>query len=106
MTTALTTIIMKELTQTVPPVHWREALETWLNTLSSPRTRKAYERAVREAMEALGVGYVANLTPPVLAQPAGRRPPAKAQSSDRQPQAGRPAVFPELLSADRPDPAE
>jgi site-specific recombinase XerD len=44
------------------------ALETFLNTLSSPRTQKAYERAVTEAMEAMGVDMLAELTPPMLAE--------------------------------------
>ena len=56
---------------TIPFVDWREALETVLNTLSSPRTAKAYQRAVREAMEALGVDYMADVTPPMLAQYRG-----------------------------------
>ena len=41
----------------VPLVKWEEALQTFLNTLGSPRTAKVYQRAVKEAMEALGVEY-------------------------------------------------
>jgi site-specific recombinase XerD len=52
---------------TTPCVDWQEALATFLNTLSSPRTAKAYQRAVVEAMETLSVDYVADLTPPDLA---------------------------------------
>jgi integrase/recombinase XerD len=48
-------------------VNWQTALETFLNTLSSPRTQKAYERAVTEAMRAMGMQCVADLTPPMLA---------------------------------------
>jgi len=51
---------------------WQTALDTCLNTLSSPRTEKAYERAVTEAMGAMGVDLVADFTPPMLAEyPAG-----------------------------------
>ncbi len=31
-------------------VDWSTALKTFLDTLSSPRTRRTYERAVTEAM--------------------------------------------------------
>ena len=56
------------LTQdTTPIIDWQEALTTFLNILSSPRTAKAYQRAVVEAMEALGVEHVAGITPPMLA---------------------------------------
>jgi hypothetical protein len=55
----------------VPLVSWREALDTFLNTLSSPRTAKAYRRAVIDAMEALEVDYVIDVTPPMLAQYRG-----------------------------------
>jgi len=40
------------LVTAAPSVDWQTALETFLNTLSSPRTQRAYEGAVREAMEA------------------------------------------------------
>ncbi len=30
---------------TIPLVRWEEALHTFLNTLGSPRTEKAYQRA-------------------------------------------------------------
>lgn len=56
---------------TIPPVEWREALDTFLNTLSSPRTAQVYHRAVIEAMEAVGVNYVADITAPMLAQYRG-----------------------------------
>ena len=56
---------------TIPRVEWRQALDTFLNTLSSPRTAQAYQRAVIEAMDAIGVEYVADLTPPDLAQYRG-----------------------------------
>jgi hypothetical protein len=52
----------------IPLVDWREALTTFLNTLSSPRTARAYQRAVMEAMGALVVDYVADITLPILAQ--------------------------------------
>jgi len=55
------------LQDTTSLVDWQGALTTFLNTLSSPRTAKAYQRAVTEAMEALGVDYVAGITPPMLA---------------------------------------
>ncbi len=48
-------------------VHWQAALDAFLNTLSSPRTQKAYQRAVIEAMRAMGERRVADLTPPMLA---------------------------------------
>ncbi len=48
-------------------VNSQTALDTFLNTLSSPRTQKAYERAVTEAMRATDVQWVADLTPPMLA---------------------------------------
>ncbi len=56
---------------TIPLVEWEEALATFLNTLGSPRTAKAYQRAVKETMEALGVEYVADITAPDLAQYRG-----------------------------------
>jgi hypothetical protein len=60
------------LTQdSIPLVDWQEALTIFLNTLSYPRTAKAYQRAVVEAMEALGVDYIAGITPPMLAQYRG-----------------------------------
>jgi hypothetical protein len=40
---------------TIPHVEWRQALDTFLNTLSSPRTAQVYQRAVIEAMDAIGV---------------------------------------------------
>jgi integrase/recombinase XerD len=53
----------RDLTQNaVSLVEWQEALQTFLNTLGSPRTAKAYQRAVRDAMEALDVEYVADIT--------------------------------------------
>ena len=60
------------LAAAVPSVSWQTALDTFLNTLSSPRTEKAYERAVTGAMGAMGVDLVAGFTPPMLAEyPAG-----------------------------------
>jgi hypothetical protein len=56
---------------TIPSVEWREALDTFLNTLNSPRTAIAYQRAVIEAMEAIGVDYVADVTAPMLAEYRG-----------------------------------
>jgi site-specific recombinase XerD len=48
-------------------VNWETALEAFLSTLSSSRTQHAYQRAVTEAMQAMGEQRVANLTPPMLA---------------------------------------
>jgi hypothetical protein len=48
-------------------VNWQTALDAFLNTLSSPRTQDAYQRAVTEAMRAMGEQQVADLTPPMLA---------------------------------------
>jgi hypothetical protein len=56
---------------TIPRVEWRQALDTFLNTLSSPRTAQAYQRAVIEAMDAIGVDYVADVTAPMLAEYRG-----------------------------------
>jgi hypothetical protein len=56
---------------TIPHVEWRQALDTFLNTLSSPRTAQAYQRAVIEAMDAMGVDYVADITAPMLAEYRG-----------------------------------
>ena len=56
---------------TIPLVDWRQALDTFLNTLSSPRTAKAYQRAVTEAMDAVGAEYVADITAPMLAEYRG-----------------------------------
>jgi hypothetical protein len=50
-----------------PQANWQTALDTFLNTLSSPRTQKAYKRAVTEAMRAMGVHGLADLTPSMLA---------------------------------------
>jgi hypothetical protein len=52
-------------------VEWSTALATFLNTLSSPRTAKAYQSAVIEAMDAMGVDYVADVTAPMLAEYRG-----------------------------------
>lgn len=49
-------------------VDWQTALKTFLDTLSSPRTRRAYERAVSGAMRDLAVDFVADLSPPMLAE--------------------------------------
>jgi len=57
-----------ELATASDPVCWRRALKTFLDTLSSPRTVRAYERAVTEAMEAMEADLVADLTPPMLAE--------------------------------------
>ena len=57
-----------DLTETTTPlVEWSEALETFINTLSSPRTVQTYQRAVIEAMDAMGVDYVADIARPNLA---------------------------------------
>jgi len=56
---------------TIPHVEWRQALDTFLNTLSSPRTAQAYQGAVIEAMDAIGVDYVADVTAPMLAEYRG-----------------------------------
>ena len=53
---------------TISLAEWQKALQTFLNTLGSPRTVKAYQRAVREAMKTLGVEYVADVTASDLAQ--------------------------------------
>ncbi len=63
---------IRDLTQnTIPLIEWEDALQTFLNTLGSPRTAKAYQRAVKEAMEALNIEYVADVTAPDLAQYRG-----------------------------------
>jgi len=46
---------------------WQDALATFLDTLGRPRTRAAYGRAIDEAMAALGVSFVQDLTAPALA---------------------------------------
>jgi site-specific recombinase XerD len=56
------------LVTAAPSVDWQTALETFLNTLSSPRTSRAYKRAVEEAMRAMNVDLVADLTRPMLAR--------------------------------------
>jgi hypothetical protein len=59
------------LTPVVPAVTrvpWQPALETFLDTLSSARTRIAYGRAVAEAMHVLGAARSADLEPPTLAR--------------------------------------
>jgi site-specific recombinase XerD len=56
---------------TILHVEWRQALDTFLNTLSSPRTAQAYQRAVVEAMDAMGVDYVADVTAPMVAEYRG-----------------------------------
>lgn len=53
---------------TVAGVPWQMALETYLDTLSSSRTRLAYGRAVAEAMRALGAACPSDLEPPALAR--------------------------------------
>lgn len=55
----------------IPQVEWREALDTFLNTLSSPRTAKAYQGAVIEAMGTIAVNYVADITAAMLAEYRG-----------------------------------
>ena len=50
-----------------PAVSWQDALAVYLDTLSSPRTRRAYERAVTEAMRAMGAALVCDLDPRTLA---------------------------------------
>lgn len=49
-------------------MRWQEALETFLDTLCSPRTVRAYDRAVTKAMHATGAELVADLAPPILAE--------------------------------------
>ena len=56
---------------TIPHVEWRQALDTFLNALSSPRTAQAYQRAVIEAMDAIGVDCVADIPPRCLPSMAG-----------------------------------
>jgi integrase/recombinase XerD len=56
---------------TIPHVEWSEALETFINTLSSPRTAQAYRRAAIEAMDAIGAVYVTDVTAPDLARYRG-----------------------------------
>lgn len=53
---------------TLPFMRWQEALETFRNTLTSRRTIQAYDRAVTEAMQAMGVELVIDLAPPILAE--------------------------------------
>ena len=55
----------------IPQVEWSEALETFINTLSSPRTAQAYRRAVIEAMDAIGAVYMTDVTAPDLARYRG-----------------------------------
>jgi site-specific recombinase XerD len=55
----------------IPQAHWTDALDTFVNTLSSPRTARAYQRAVMEAMDTLGVDYVADVIAPDLARYRG-----------------------------------
>ena len=62
------TAVSNEAPVTAMSLDWQTALETFLDTLSSPRTQKAYGRAVTEAMEAMGVHLLAELTPSILAQ--------------------------------------
>jgi len=50
------------------PVTWPVALATYLDTRNNSRTRRAYERAVTEAMRALGTLYPADLEAPALAK--------------------------------------
>ena len=50
-----------------PLVNCQTVLDTFLDTLSSPRTQKAYKQAVTEAMRAMGAQWIADLTPPMLA---------------------------------------
>lgn len=60
--------VSSNLATAAPSVDWQPTLETFLNTLSSSRTRLTYERAVREAMEVLSIDFVADLTLPMLAE--------------------------------------
>ena len=90
--------------QAVPALPWQFVLETFLDTLSSPRTRVAYGRAVAEAMQVLGVGTPAELQPPELARyRAGLVARLDTDWSDRlgpghrESQAGRPAAVSRLL---------
>jgi site-specific recombinase XerD len=62
------TVATVPLTVTATSLTWQIALEPFLNTVSSPRTQQAYQRAVTEAMEAMGVELLAELTPPMLAE--------------------------------------
>jgi len=50
-----------------PLVNCQTVLDTFLDTLSSPRTQKAYKQAVTAAMQAMGMQCVADLTLPMLA---------------------------------------
>ena len=71
-TNTMVPAMSRDLAQnTVPLVEWQEPLQTFLNTLGSPRTAKAYRRTVRETMETLGVEYVADVTASDLAQYSG-----------------------------------
>lgn len=63
------TLIPQEQRDLSPLVEWQAALATFLNTLSSPRTAKAYQSAVIEAMDAMGVDYVADVTAPARSRP-------------------------------------
>ncbi len=56
------------LAAVAPSVSWRTALTTFLDTLGSPRTVRAYERAVIQGIQAMGADVVADLTPPMLAE--------------------------------------
>jgi integrase len=68
-----TSLVVREMrtwtaAQTVPALPWAFVLETFLDTLSSPRTRVAHGRVVAEAMQVLGVGTPAELEPRELAR--------------------------------------
>ena len=51
-----------------PGVPWPAALDSFLNVLNSPQTRRAYRAAIVEAMAALAADSLANITPPMLTQ--------------------------------------
>jgi site-specific recombinase XerD len=71
-TSKMVPAMSRDLVQnTIPLVEWQLALQTFLNTLGSPRTAKACRRVVREAMETLDVEYVADVTASDLAQYRG-----------------------------------
>jgi len=68
-TNTMVPAMSRDLAQnTTPLVEWQEALQIFLNMLGSPRTAKVYRRAVREAVETLGIKYVADVTAFGLAQ--------------------------------------
>ncbi|HEY4690284.1 MAG TPA: tyrosine-type recombinase/integrase, partial [Anaerolineae bacterium] len=64
---AITAVSTRALTDQ-PAVPWSVALDPFLNTLNSPQTRRAYRAAIAEAMAALAVESIDEITPPPLTE--------------------------------------